>query len=72
MGIEMTPVVSSNISAFGYDPETQVLDVQFVNSTDTYSFDDVPQSVADGFKTASSPGQYFRNNVKGKYRFVRG
>jgi KTSC domain len=71
MGIEMIPVVSSNISAYGYDEETQVLDIQFQNSLDTYSYDQVPKDVAMGLKTAVSPGQYFRNQIKGRYKFYK-
>lgn len=71
MPIEMISVVSSNVKAYGYDAETQVLDVQFINSEDTYSYDGVPAQVADGFKYAASPGQYFRNNIKGRYRFFK-
>lgn len=70
--IEWKEVVSSNISAYRYDPETKVLDIQFVNSDDTYSYDDVPQNVADGFAHAASPGTYFRQNIKERYRFYKG
>ena len=72
MPIEMTQVTDSkNIAAFGYDEDTQVLDVQFVNSSDRYSFDMVPWAVAEGFREAASKGLYFRNNIKGRYRFFK-
>lgn len=70
--IAWNEVSSSNLARWRYDPETRVLDIQFVNSDVTYSYDDVPQSVAEGLGTAASAGQYFRNNIKDRYRFYRG
>jgi len=72
MAINMKTAVSSNIAAYGYDPQTQVLDVQFVNNPDTtYSFDNVPENVYRGLDSAASPGAYFHNNIKGRYRFYK-
>ena len=70
MAIELVSVSSSMIAAVGYDAPTQVLDVQF-NNGDTYSYDMVPENVYQGFFTAPSAGQYFRNYVKGRYRFFK-
>lgn len=64
-------VVSSNISAWKYDPETKVLGIRFVKNDEEYFYDEVPRSVAEGFKTASSAGQYFRRNILNRYRFWR-
>lgn len=69
---EWTEVRSSNIARYRYDPETKVLDVQFNSGDDTYSYDDVPQDVAEGMNTAGSIGQYFYNNIRGRYRFYKG
>lgn len=71
MPIEMTQLRSSNIAAAGYDVETKVLDIEFNNGS-RYSYDDVSKDVADGLFSASSAGQYFANNIKGRYRFFRG
>jgi hypothetical protein len=68
--IEMKPLISSNLAAAGYDLETKVLDIEFNNGT-RYSYDEVPAETATGIFTASSPGQYFRNFIKGRYRFYK-
>lgn len=70
MAIKMIQVESSNIAAVGYDPETQVLDIEF-NTGDRYSYDDVPKSTYDELMRASSVGRYFAANIKGRYRFYR-
>lgn len=70
MPIKMVPVESSNIAAVGYDPETQVLDIEFNNGA-RYSYDDVPKRVYDELLNAPSIGRYFSSNVKTQYRFYR-
>lgn len=65
-------VESSNIARWRYDPETRVLEMQFVTGDATYSYDDVPMDVAEGLQSAASIGSYFHNNIKGRYRFYRG
>lgn len=69
--MEMIPLKSSNLAAAGFDPETRVLDILFVNGT-TYSYDEVPQSIADGLFQAPSAGQYFAMNIKNRYRYYKG
>ena len=68
--MDMKPLISSNLQAAGYDSETRQLDIQF-NNGNVYSYDDVEQSVGEGIFSAASPGQYFRNFIKGRYRFVK-
>jgi hypothetical protein len=59
-------VSSSNISSIGYDPTTQVLEVEF-NDGSIYQYDGVPQSVYDDFINASSHGQYLHQHIKDVY-----
>ena len=59
--IQWTEVRSSNVARFRYAEAEKVLDIQFVNSFDTYSYDEVPKEVAAALGTSVSPGQYFRN-----------
>lgn len=63
-------VSSSNIAAVGYDADTQTLAVEF-RSGGTYEFYDVPEAVYQGLLSASSPGSYFQNEVRGRYRYAR-
>jgi len=62
----MTPVDSSNLSAVGYDAETQEMRVQF-RSGATYSYAMVPQDIFDGLTAAESAGRFLNANVKGRY-----
>ncbi len=59
-------VSSSNISSIGYDPTSQVLEVEF-NDGSIYQYSGVPQSVYDGFINASSHGQYLHQYIKDAY-----
>lgn len=70
--IPWNEVQSSNIARWRYDPDTNVMEIQFVSSDTTYSYDEVPRDVAEGIRFAGSAGQYFRNNIKDRYRFYKG
>ncbi len=62
---------SSNIEAARYDAETQELTIDFVNGG-TYVYTNVPSSIAAGLEAASSPGQYFARQIKGRYSYTGG
>lgn len=62
----VTPLSSSNLSAYNYDPDTQLLTIQFASGR-SYDYKNVPQDVADGLGQADSPGKYFNNNIKNVY-----
>ena len=65
----MTPLASSNLDAFEYDAATQRLTIRF-KSGKSYSYGSVPETVAEGLKDASSPGQYFNSAIKNIYAEV--
>ena len=61
---------SSNIARFGYDEANQVLFVEFMNGS-VYQYFDVPNTVFEQMKTASSKGSFLAQGVKGTYRYAR-
>jgi hypothetical protein len=61
-----TSLNSSALASAEYDDETQVLDVTFT-SGQSYSFSGVPVEIYEGLASASSPGRYYHQNVKGVY-----
>lgn len=64
--VEFTSVQSSNLSGVHYDPDTQVLTVEFKNGGQ-YSYADVPQDEYDSLMGAGSKGSYFNNYIKDSY-----
>lgn len=68
--MERTPVSSSNISAVGYDADSQVLEVEFTNGA-VYSYSGVPPGEYEGFMSADSKGKYLHANIKNHYPFIR-
>ncbi len=68
--MERKPVDSSNISSIGYDENSNTLEIEF-RSGAIYQYFDVPLNVFEGLRDAESKGQYFAQNVKGYYRFVK-
>ena len=70
-GIPLQPVQSSLISRAGYDPGTQVLAIQMVNSSDVYTYQDVPASIYEGLLAADSKGAYYVKNIKGRFETKR-
>jgi hypothetical protein len=61
---------SSNLSGFGYDPNTSVLRVEFKNGG-IYEYYDVPLHVFEAMKVAPSKGQFLAYQIKGTYRYAR-
>lgn len=68
--MDRTPVSSSNISAIGYDSDSEILEVEFTNGA-VYSYSGVPLGEYDGFMNADSKGKYLHANIKGRYPYVK-
>ncbi len=65
------PVQSSNLSSVGYDPDTQILEIEF-NSGSIYQYNRVPEYVYQGLLSAPSKGQYFDQYIKkGPYQYLK-
>jgi len=66
-------VSSSNLAAVGYDPDEQILEIEFLNGG-IYQYYNVPEHVHRGLMAASSHGSYFDAYVKKagyRYRKIR-
>ncbi len=61
---------SSVIQSYNYDAEREVLKIHF-RSGSIYSYQDVPLTEFEAFKTSFSKGQYLNNVIKAKYRFEK-
>lgn len=68
--MERTPVSSSNVFAIGYDPNSEVLEVEFTNGA-VYSYSGVPPGEYEGFMNADSKGKYLHSNIKGRYSYMK-
>ena len=66
----MQPVSSSNISAVGYDAESQTVYLQFMNGS-TYAYKGVPEHEFENLRTAPSVGSYLNRNYKNVYPYER-
>ena len=66
----MQPVSSSNISAVGYDAESQTVYIQFMNGS-TYAYKGVPEHEFENLRTAPSVGSYLNRNYKNVYPYER-
>ncbi len=62
------PVQSSAIRAVGFDPRTNMLEVEFASGS-VYRYFDVPEFLHRGFMVASSKGAYFNTRINGRYRY---
>ena len=61
---------SSQIRSGEYDPETQVLTIEFVKGA-TYEYYDVPEFVWIELNEAYSVGKTFARLVRGKYKYKK-
>ena len=64
--IPLDPVVSSTIHAVGYDPDKQILAVQFKRG-DIWHYAEVPPATQQALVTAESLGRYFGSSIRGKF-----
>lgn len=60
----LTPLKSSNIRAFHYDPATSVMTVEF-NGFVRWRYQDCLPYHADAILASESPGRYFATHIKG-------
>ena len=68
--MDRQPVRSSNLAAVGYDAESGILEIEFLDSG-VYQYLDVPQSVYDGLMSAPSHGKFFHAHIRDKYRYTK-
>ena len=59
---------SSLIQSIGYNPLTEQLSVVLRNQPSTvWNYNGVSRSTADQFASASSKGQFFNRNIRGRF-----
>lgn len=68
--MQRDPVISSNIAAIGYDPDTQGLEVEFTGGG-VYLYRGVPQDVHTAFMADESKGRFFASHIKGSYPYEK-
>ena len=61
--MDRVQVSSSNILSIGYDPSTQVLEVEFISGA-VYQYFNVPEAEFESFLNAESKGRYLNANIK--------
>ncbi|WP_090481787.1 KTSC domain-containing protein [Nakamurella panacisegetis] len=61
-------VVSTTVASVGYDDRTAVLQIEFVQGQ-VYEYFMVPASVFHGLMKAASPGRFFGEFIRDKFRF---
>jgi hypothetical protein len=73
--ITMYPVDSSNVEAFGYDAEEQILAVRFLakgnNASTLYHYYEVEPQVYEEFMNAPSKGKFIWSHLRDKYDYER-
>jgi hypothetical protein len=57
---------SSWIENFAYAPNTEELSIETTKGS-TYTFEGVPEEVANDMAEADSVGKFYHENLKGKY-----
>jgi hypothetical protein len=65
MLVALRPIEGSTLfRAWGYEPVSRVLALQFKDSAYVYHYLDVPPEKADAFEAAPSKGTYFCQHIK--------
>jgi hypothetical protein len=76
--MDRIPVKSSSIASIGYDPDSETLEIEFLDSRifhldvniSVYQYFDVPQRVYEELISADSKGKYLAENINCVYRYA--
>ena len=68
--MERVPVMSSNLKSVGYDRESQILEIEFLNGA-IYQYYGVSPTTYSGLMEAPSHGKFVHSHIKGVYRHQR-
>lgn len=63
-------VTSSNLVSVGYDQSSSTLEIEFKDGR-LYQYFGVPPNVFRELVSAPSVGQFFHQNVRGRYTYAR-
>ncbi len=66
--MERQRVRSSNIRSAGYDPDAEIMEVEFENGS-VYQYLSVPADIHDRFLHASSKSKFLNTHAKSRFRF---
>lgn len=66
LGMHRAKVTSSSIASIGYDPESEVLEIEFHGGA-VYQYDSVPTEEYEGLMDAGSHGKYFHQHIRRRY-----
>lgn len=67
MPAEEFQFASTNIDRAAYDPDSRTLEVSFLRTGDTYTYQGVPADVWRNFTRSLSPGRFLATEIKGRY-----
>ncbi|HAX79943.1 MAG TPA: KTSC domain-containing protein [Cyanobacteria bacterium UBA11372] len=68
--IHMLPVDSTMANSIGYDPDRQLLQIEFKNGS-VYEYEGVDEETWEDLLETNSPGRYYNREIKGNYRSRR-
>jgi hypothetical protein len=63
-------VDSTTMRSVGYESRSKILEIEF-QSGEVYQYLDVPERMHKGLLGAKSKGQYFNDEIREEYAFVR-
>jgi hypothetical protein len=67
--MQRTPVKSSQIASVGYDPEKQVLEIEFRHGGTIYHYFEVPPEKHAALMAADSIGKHFHGHIRTQHPY---
>lgn len=68
--IAMLPIHSTMANAVGYDPDRELLQIEFKNGS-VYQYEHVDEYTWEDLISTDSPGRFYNSEIKGNYRSRR-
>ena len=68
--MQKDPVASSNLASVGYSPDTETLEIEFLNGS-VYQYYNVPENMYHQLMGAGSKGKFLHTYIKNAYPYSR-
>lgn len=70
MSMDRQPVSSSNLASIGYDYDTEILEIEFLNGS-VYEYKNVMSVIYEELMNAASHGSYFNREIRMTYPYEK-
>jgi len=68
--VDREPVGSSNLASIGYDEDTEILEIEFLNGS-VYEYKNIPIGIYNQLMGAGSQGSFFNHEIRNLFPYEK-